>query len=128
MANKFRFNPIKGVMELDIPGQTIVEEAEAKRESSEALQSVGLQSDKQPNVASYEGVVQFRERSDYTIFQFIEPRTQSVLGYIGGYALDFSFNLEQIKSTERLEQLLEGIKGVFRKMIADQILRQVEQK
>lgn len=129
---KFRFNPNKGVMELDIPGQRIAEESMqpevAPHIPSDAMQSVGLKQEHTVNVATDEGIVQFREKSDYTIFQFIEPNTQSVLGYIGGYALDFSFNLEQIKSTERLEQLLEGIKGVYRKMISDQILRQVEQK
>lgn len=129
---KFRFNPSKGIMELDIPGQKIVKES-VKSEGvsnmpSDSMQSVGLKSEKTVNVVTNEGIVQFREKSDYTIFQFIEPKTQSILGYIGGYALDFSFNLEQIKSTERLEQLLEGIKGVYRKMISDQILRQVEQK
>lgn len=129
---KFRFNPNKGVMELDIPGQRIAEE-NVKSEGvsnvpSDSMQSVGLKPEQTVNVATNEGIVQFREKSDYTIFQFIEPKTQSILGYIGGYALDFSFNLEQIKSTERLEQLLEGIKGVYRKMISDQILRQVEQK
>ena len=119
-------------MELDIPGQRIAEESMqpevAPHIPSDAMQSVGLKQEHTVNVATDEGIVQFREKSDYTIFQFIEPKTQSVLGYIGGYALDFSFNLEQIKSTERLEQLLEGIKGVYRKMISDQILRQVEQK
>lgn len=129
---KFKFNPAKGVMELDIPGQRIAEES-VKSEGvssmpSDSMQSVGLKPEQTVNVATNEGIVQFREKSDYTIFQFIEPKTQSILGYIGGYALDFSFNLEQIKSTERLEQLLEGIKGVYRKMISDQILRQVEQK
>ena len=129
---KFKFNPIKGVMELDIPGQRIAEES-MKSEGvsnmpSDSMQSVELKPEQTVNVAINEGIVQFREKSDYTIFQFVEPKTQSILGYIGGYALDFSFNLDKIKSTERLEQLLEGIKGVYRKMISDQILRQVEQK
>lgn len=129
---KFKFNPIKGVMELDIPGQRIAEES-VKSEGvsnmpSDSMQSVELKHEQTVNVAINEGIVQFREKSDYTIFQFVEPKTQSILGYIGGYALDFSFNLDKIKSTERLEQLLEGIKGVYRKMISDQILRQVEQK
>lgn len=129
---KFKFNPIKGVMELDIPGQRIAEES-VKSEGvsnmpSDSMQSVELKPEQTVNVAINEGIVQFREKSDYTIFQFVEPKTQSILGYIGGYALDFSFNLDKIKSTERLEQLLEGIKGVYRKMISDQILRQVEQK
>ena len=129
---KFKFNPIKGVMELDIPGQRIAEES-VKSEGvsnmpSDSMQSVELKPEHTVNVAINEGIVQFREKSDYTIFQFVEPKTQSILGYIGGYALDFSFNLDKITSTERLEQLLEGIKGVYRKMISDQILRQVEQK
>ena len=129
---KFKFNPIKGVMELDLPGQRIAEES-VKSEGvsnmpSDSMQSVELKPEQTVNVAINEGIVQFREKSDYTIFQFVEPKTQSILGYIGGYALDFSFNLDKITSTERLEQLLEGIKGVYRKMISDQILRQVEQK
>ncbi|TGX80521.1 hypothetical protein E5358_12760 [Palleniella muris] len=125
MGSKFRFNPSTGTMEAE---SRVEADTKEQKISQDSMRKVHLKAGGKPNVSSTEGIVQFRERSDYTIFQFIEPRTQNVLGYIGGYALDFSFNLEQIKSTERMEQLLEGMKGLFRKMIAEQILRQVDKK
>lgn len=119
---EFRFNAQKGVMErvsrISEPVNEVASADETKSVMPEDVTAV--------NVGTDEGIVQFREKSDYTIFQFIEPKTQRVVGYIGGYALDFSFNISQIHNTETLEMLLEGIKGVFRKMISEQILQKIQ--
>lgn len=119
---EFRFNAQKGVMERVSRISEPVNEAA----SADETKSVMPEDVTAANVGMDEGIVQFRERSDYTIFQFIEPKTQRVVGYIGGYALDFSFNISQIHNTETLEMLLEGIKGVFRKMISEQILQKIQ--
>ena len=119
---EFRSNAQKGVMER----VSRISEPANEAASGDETKSVMPEDVTAANVGTDEGIVQFREKSDYTIFQFIEPKTQRVVGYIGGYALDFSFNISQIHNTETLEMLLEGIKGVFRKMISEQILQKIQ--
>jgi len=71
-------------------------------------------------ISIQEGEVTFRERSDLTIFQIVDEQTNTPLGYISGYALDIRFNLSEIKSTERIEQFLEGVKKMFREIMLKQ--------
>lgn len=75
-----------------------------------------------PNVATDESVIQFRESSDYTIVQVVDERTRKPMMIIGGYALDIKFNMAELRSTEKIEQLLGGLMSMFRKMILDQAL------
>lgn len=68
------------------------------------------------------GVVMFRERKDYSIFQITEEKTNKPLAYIGGYALQISFNMEELNTMERIEECLEGLKKLFRHQIMHQPL------
>lgn len=68
------------------------------------------------------GVMMFREREDYDVYQIVDERTNKPLAYIGGYALQISFNMAELKSMERVEQCLQGLNKLFRKFITDQAL------
>jgi len=68
------------------------------------------------------GVLMFRERQDYDIYQIVDERTSKPLAYIGGYALQISFNMAELNSMERVEQYLNGINKLFKKFIMEQAL------
>lgn len=68
------------------------------------------------------GVVMFRERQDYSIYQITDDKTGKILAYIGGYALQINFNMDELKTMERIEQCLEGLKKLFRHQIMHQPL------
>lgn len=75
-----------------------------------------------PNVNLNEPIVQFRQNTDYTIFQVTEERTKKPMMVIGGYGLEIKFNIAELRSTERIEQLLGGLTSMFRKIILEQAL------
>lgn len=77
-----------------------------------------------PNIQVQESVLQFREKSDLTVFQIIDENTGKVMAYISGYALDISFNLQELKSVEKVEQMIDGIGKMFRKIVLDKIMAQ----
>lgn len=77
---------------------------------------------KTPNVDLNEDIVQFRKQSDYTVFQVTEERSGKPMMYIGGYALEIKFNMVELRSTERIEQLLGGLQTMFRSIIMEQAL------
>ena len=79
-----------------------------------------------PNIKTNESVIQFRENSDYSIVQVVEERTRKPMMIIGGYALDIKFNMAELRSTEKIEQLLGGLTSMFRKMILEQALNKSE--
>lgn len=80
------------------------------------------------NVPVEEGKVIFREKSDLTIFQIVDETTGTIMAYIAGYALDINFNMAELKSVERVEQLITGIGKMFRSVIMDKILGGAESK
>lgn len=63
------------------------------------------------------GIMMFREREDYDICQIADEKTGKVLGFIGGYALQFNFNMDELNSMERIEQFLQGLMKLFRHKI-----------
>lgn len=69
------------------------------------------------------GVMMFREREDYDICQISDEKTGKVLAYIGGYALQFNFNMAELNTMERIEQCLQGLVKLFRHQIMNQNLR-----
>jgi hypothetical protein len=83
--------------------------------------SIDLRTPK-PNVNLDEPIIQFRQNTDYTIFQVIEERSRKPMMIIGGYGLEIKFNIAELRSTERIEQLLGGLTTMFRKMILEQAL------
>lgn len=70
------------------------------------------------------GILMFRERQDYDICQITDEKTGKVLAYIGGYGLAFNFNMAELRTMERIEQCLEGLKKLFRHKIMTQNLGQ----
>lgn len=68
------------------------------------------------------GVMMFRERQDYDIYQIVDERTGKPLAYIGGYALQISFDMSELNSMEKIEQCLNGMTKMFRKFIMEQAL------
>ena len=70
------------------------------------------------------GVMMFREREDYDICQISDERTGKVLAYIGGYALQFNFNMEELNTLEKINQCMEGLVKLFRHKIMTQNLRE----
>lgn len=69
------------------------------------------------------GVMMFREREDYDIYQIADEKTGKVIAYIGGYALQINFNMAELNTMERIEQCLQGIVKLFRHHIMQQNLR-----
>ena len=69
-------------------------------------------------------VLMFRERDDYNICQISEEKSGKVLAYIGGYALQFNFNMAELNTMEKIEQCLQGIVKLFRHQIMNQNLRE----
>lgn len=68
------------------------------------------------------GVMMFRQMDDYDICQIADERTGKVLCYIGGYALQFNFNMAELRTMERIEQCLQGIVKLFRHKLMNQNL------
>ena len=119
MKQKFRFDEKSG---------TMVPEGFAKQDTAEHIEVANNTPDTVSvidgnksghNIPVSEGVVQFRERSDLTIFQIVDEQTGTPLGYISGYALDINFNMKELRSTERVEQFLGGLQKMFREIILE---------
>lgn len=66
------------------------------------------------------GVIMFRERQDYSLYQIVDERSSKPLAYIGGYALQIGFNMAELNTMDRIEQCLEGLKKLFRHHIMNQ--------
>lgn len=63
------------------------------------------------------GVMMFRELEDYDRCQIVDEKTGKVLAIISGYALQFNFNMAELKTMERIEQCLQGLVKLFRHQI-----------
>lgn len=120
---KFKFNPTTGTFD-NVSEESMPISENVKYESSDEMKSVGDVINKTTSMTPDvdEPLVTFRERSDYTVMQILDKDTGNALAYIGGYALDFSFNLNKLNSTAKIEQCLEGIRKLFRQVIMDKIL------
>lgn len=69
-----------------------------------------------------EGILLFRQQTDYTVCQITDEHSGKVMAYIAGYALNIKFNMEQLNSVIKVEQCLEGIKKLFRTFIVQQAI------
>lgn len=72
--------------------------------------------------AANTGIMMFREREDYDICQITDERTGKPLAYIGGYALQFNFNMTELRTMEKIEACLQGLTKLFRQKIMTQKL------
>ena len=68
------------------------------------------------------GILMFREREDFSVTQIVDERTGKAFAYFGGYGLTIKFNMAELNSVEKIEQCLQGITKLFRKIIMDQAL------
>lgn len=75
-----------------------------------------------PNVKLNERTISFNEMSDLTIFQVTEERTKKLMMTISGYGLEIKFNIAELRSMERIEQLLNGLNTMFRQIVLEQAL------
>ena len=136
MADGWRFNNVTGTME---PISSSVPDDAPPKYNNAVVGGVGVLGEEQSgddNARSIftkepvskndsvvnENIVQFRERSDLTIMQIIDEENREVMGYISGYALDIKFNLDELNSVEKIEQFINGLGNVFRKIIIDSAL------
>lgn len=95
------------------------------QQKKEEVVNIDLNTHK-PNVSLDEPIVQFRQNADYTIFQVVEERSRKPMMIIAGYGLEIKFNIAELRSTERIEQLLGGLTKMFRKMILEQALSKAD--
>lgn len=122
---KFIFDNATGTLkpESSVVTSKQVEESQPKSSMPEESQIVGLDlRTHKPNVNLDEPIIQFRQNTDYTVFQVIEERSKKPMMIIGGYGLEIKFNIAELRSTERIEQLLGGLTTMFRKLILEQAL------
>lgn len=120
--SKFVFDNKTGTLKaVDTPSTVLQPTSSVPSEEQIEEKKLDLSTHK-PNIATNESVVQFRENSDYTIVQVVDERTRKPMMIIGGYALDIKFNMAELRSTEKIEQLLGGLTSMFRKMILEQAL------
>lgn len=121
---KFKFDKdsgtLKAVSGANINSEEAVQEPVNVEAASDEV-SVNLTTDRTPSAE--EGIVQFRENSDYTIFQVTDEVSRKTMMVIAGYGLEIKFNMAELRSTERIEQLLGGLTSMFRKMILEQALK-----
>lgn len=124
---KYVFNPktgtmeqVKGVVQEPIkasstppPQQSKVDEKDVKKLDLSTVK---------PNVDLNENIVKFRESSDLTIFQIVEEKSRKPMMVISGYGLEIKFNMGELRTTERIEQLLGGLSDLFRTLIVKQAL------
>ena len=136
MADGWKFNNITGTMEpisSSVPDETPPKYNKAVVGGVGVLGAEQLDGDNTRSIFTKEpvpkndsvvneNIVQFRERSDLTIMQIIDEENREVMGYISGYALDIKFNLEELNSVEKIEQFINGLGNVFRKIIIDSAL------
>lgn len=128
----YRFNAVTGTME-PVQSSVPVTAAPAAKPRKGGITKSGnggvkllLGNNKSPEnnmiqqPSTNEKVVQFKELSDYTVFQIIDEDTKRHLAYIGGYGLDISFNMHELNSVSKVEQCLEGLKKMFRNIILEQ--------
>lgn len=118
---KFIFDNATGTLKPDTNNVQKAIDAQPAAKSDDEVVALNLNTHK-PNVKLDEPIIQFRQNTDYTIFQVIEERTKKPMMIIGGYGLEIKFNIAELRSTERIEQLLGGLTTMFRKLILEQAL------
>lgn len=123
---KFVFDDVTGTLRpesIATPKQIVPLEQIAKEPTSSRTEEVSLDlKTPKPNVNLDEPIIQFRQNTDYTIFQIFEERSRKTMMVIGGYGLEIKFNMAELRSTKRIEQLLNGLTTMFRKLILEQAL------
>ena len=134
MGARYVFNPKSGKMEVVIQANVknktpnkpelikVEKKEEEKQQNNNGVNLLNEVERRTSNLEIEENTVMFRERSDLTIFQITDESTGMVLAYISGYALDINFNVGELRSVERVEQLIEGIGKLFRNIVMEKIL------
>jgi len=116
---KFVFNNMSGTLE---PEEQAFPTNDDKIVTSQPQENNVAEIKRNNHVETDENVIQFRESSDYTVFQVVNEENRKPMMIIAGYALEIKFNMAELRSTEKIEQLLGGLTSMFRKMILEQAL------
>ncbi len=74
-----------------------------------------------------EQTVTFKMLSDRSIMEVRSEAANVSVAEISGYGLQVKFNMQYINSVDDIENLLEGMKTLFRKMILQQIMENKKQ-
>lgn len=117
---KFVFNKNTGVMEL-VNSVDVSTNNEVRDDVSIGAVAPSIKKSN-TDIEINEGIVQFREISDKTIYEICDKDTGKTLGYISGYALDMSFKTNELNSTAKIEQFLNGLKSLFRNLLMENLL------
>lgn len=67
--------------------------------------------------------VSFHATKDLKIIQFVDERSNEIMGFMSGYALDVQFNPANIRTMEALDNLVESIGQMFKRMILENTLK-----
>ena len=70
-----------------------------------------------------EPIYQFRAVNDLTTYQIIDDVTRKPMMVSSGYALKMEFNMAELRSSDKIDQLLSGLTDLFRKLIYEQALK-----
>ena len=116
---KFVFNNMSGTLE---PEEQAFPTNDDKIVTSQPQENNVAEIKRNNHVETDENVIQFRESSDYTVFQVVNEENRKPMMIIAGYALEIKFNMAELRSTEKIEQSLGGLTSMFRKMILEQAL------
>lgn len=120
-------NPVSPITTgLDIKGEVNNMPTACKRLKKTSDKTAIQLVDGNGNVESYldtddDGILLFREGADMDLCQISDERTGKALVYISGYALQFTFNMAELNSMERVEQCLQGLTKLFRHKIIAQM-------
>lgn len=72
--------------------------------------------------------VVFNAYSDRRMIGVMTSDGSDTLLEITGYALQLKFNRDLLKSVEDIENMLDGMKDLFRKMVMEDLLGKLEEK
>lgn len=126
---KFQFNPDTGTMEMVKP-QTPQPQQRAVQpnlKESDVPDNIDIMEarPRKPNIETNEGKVVFRELSDRDVIHIMDEKTRETACVISGYALQFSFNLQELNSVEAIESCLDGLKKLFRHKIMELMTKNI---
>lgn len=94
-----------------------------KKQTEEASQPVvPSKADEKENLDG-ETIYKFRAVNDLTTYQIIDDVTRKPMMVISGYGLKMEFNMAELRSSDKIDQLLSGLTDMFRKLIYEQALK-----
>lgn len=126
---KFKFNPKTGTMERQEQQEPKATPSSQSKEQQVAslIKTFQEQKAKEPPKPGIlddkeEPIKAFKAFSQLDTFQILDQRNENIMAVISGYDLDINFNLTLLDSTEKVEQLVNGIAALFRQILMEKLL------